>query len=80
MTGLTATFGGSADAGQIAGLIVDQETFAYATVARDTPALVAAQLAAQARTGRIVQLSGTSVTVPGAALVSARGRRPVRRG
>jgi hypothetical protein len=72
VTGLAATFGGSADAGQIAGLIVDGQTFAYATVAGDSPALVAAQLAAQVRLGRIAQLSGTSVSVPGAAQFSAR--------
>jgi hypothetical protein len=66
------TFGGSADPGQIAGLIVDDRTYAYSTAAGDTPELVAAQLAAQARAARIVTLSGGTLSVPGASRLAAR--------
>ena len=70
--GVRATFGGSADPGQIAGLIVDGQTYVYTTAAGDTPSLVAANLASLARASRIVQLSGSSLSVPGAERLSAR--------
>jgi hypothetical protein len=72
--GTTATFFGTATAGQLAGLLVDAETVVYRTVAGDTPELVAAVLAARLRstTGRVVQQSGATVTIPGAGLILAR--------
>ncbi|HEX4261019.1 MAG TPA: hypothetical protein VHY76_07945 [Acetobacteraceae bacterium] len=70
--GETATFGGSADPGQLAGLLADNVPAAYRTGAGDTPALVAAALAAQIRAVRVVQVSGASVTIPGAASLIAR--------
>lgn len=66
------TFGGSAGPGQIAGLIVDDRTYSYPTADGDTPELVAAQLAAQARAARIVTLAGPTISVPGASRLSAR--------
>ena len=47
--GTSVTFGGSADVGQIAGILVDGASYAYRTQAGDTPQLVAANLAAMAR-------------------------------
>lgn len=68
----SVTFGGSADPGQIAGLIVGEKTYTYATAPGDTPAMVAAQLAAMARAGGVVVLSGATVTIPGASKIAAR--------
>ena len=44
--GTSVTFGGTADVGQIAGILVDGMSYAYRTQAGDTPQLVAANLAA----------------------------------
>lgn len=65
--GDTATFFGVAGAGQLAGLLVGADTVVHRTTTGDTPALVAAVLAARLReiTGRVVQQSGDSLTVPG---------------
>jgi len=72
IAGNTATFGGTAGPGQIAGLLVDNLAVVHRTEASDTPALVAAVLASQIRTQRIALLSGTSVTVPAAGLLIGR--------
>jgi hypothetical protein len=72
VAGDCVTFAGSADAGQLAGLRIDQRTYAYRTQPGDTPASVAANLAAQARADMIVQLSFASLTVPGAGTLAAR--------
>jgi hypothetical protein len=77
VSGNTATFFGSAAPGQVAGLLVDTQAVAYRTADGDTPELVAAVLADRIRTpsdgrGRPAQVSGASVTVPGAGAVVAR--------
>lgn len=72
VSGHTASFGGSADLGQLAGLLVDSRTYAYRTQAGDTPASVAANLAAQIRADYVVQLSAATVTVPAAGRLLAR--------
>lgn len=66
------TFSGSADLGQIAGILADEHTYAYRTQAGDTPPLVAANLASQARSNWVVQLAGSTITICGAAHVVAR--------
>lgn len=68
----SATFGGSAAPGQLAGLLVDGNAYVHRTAAGDTPALVAAVLAEAVRADRIALLSGSTVTVPGAASLIAR--------
>lgn len=70
--GNSAVFGGSAAAGQVAGLLVDQTTYVYRTQDADTPAQVAAALAQAARPDRSVWLSGAVVTLPESGSVIAR--------
>jgi hypothetical protein len=72
VSGLTATFGGSADAGQLAGLLVDGRTYVYRTQPGDSPELVAANLATLARADQIVQLKNATLWVPGAGHLLAR--------
>ncbi len=60
------TFAGSADPGQLAGILVDGQTYVYRTQPKDTPALVAATIASLVRVDRIVHLSGASLDIPGA--------------
>lgn len=72
VSGLTISFGGSADLGQLAGILVNESVYPYRTLAGDTPASVAANLAAQARIDQIVQLSGAALTIPGASRLLAR--------
>ena len=85
VAGNAATFGGSADAGQLAGLRACGASYVYATQPGDTPALVAAALADQVRADTIAQLSGATVTVPAAwdfvarTVVSAPAMMEVRR-
>jgi hypothetical protein len=67
------TFSGATAAGQMAGLSVDDATYIYLVQAGDTTALVAAALAAQLiAAGRLVQLSGATVTIPSASKLMAR--------
>ena len=68
----TATFGGTADAGQLAGLLVDNIAAVHRTQPRDTPELVAAILAASLAPYRFTLVSGATVTVPGAHQLIAR--------
>jgi hypothetical protein len=68
----TATFAGTADAGQLAGLLIEGQSFVHRTVANDTPALVAAILAAAITPTRPATASGPTITVPGAASLIAR--------
>lgn len=83
--GNMVTFSGSADLGQLAGIRIAGDTFAYRTVGGDTPQSVAANLATMIRGRQIVQLSGTTLTVPGGSSVSVRvvrdapGLREIRR-
>ncbi len=72
VTGNTVTFSGTADVGQIAGLMFGNLTFAYRTVAGDTPASVAANLGAMIRVGQIVQLSGSTLIISGASDIVVR--------
>ncbi len=72
VSGISASFGGSADPGQLAGLLIDGKTYVYRTQANDTPALVAANLAVLVRADRIALLSHASVGVPGAQNLIAR--------
>ena len=67
VSGTSATFGGSAALGQVAGILVDGpggQSYAYRTQVGDNPSLVAANLAALARTSAIVQLSGSHSNYP----------------
>lgn len=68
----TATFAGNAAPGQLAGLLVDGAAHVHRTRPGDTPALVAASLAASVRQARPAQLAGSSVTVPGVGRLLAR--------
>jgi hypothetical protein len=75
VAGTSVTFGGSAACGQVAGLLVggrSGQSYAYRTQVGDTPALVAANLAVLARANAIVQLSGSTLTIPGVADLMAR--------
>jgi len=70
--GNKVTFAGSADVGQVAGILFANRTFVYRTVAGDTPSTVAANLAVLIRARQIVQLTDTTLTIPGASNVVAR--------
>ena len=70
--GTSVTFGGSADLGQIAGILVNGQSYAYRTQVGDTPALVAANLAAMIRSHSIVVLVGNTLTVAGAGCILSR--------
>ncbi len=73
VAGNTATLEGAAGVGQLAGLLVDNLAVVHRTQAADTPALVAATLAAYLRqAGRVAAVSGASVTVFGAGLLLGR--------
>lgn len=72
IAGDTVTFGGNAAPGQFAGVLADGATYVHVTVPGDTPALVAADLAALMRQDRIVLLSGTTIVIPGASKLLAR--------
>lgn len=72
VSGVSATFYGTASAAQLAGLLVDGRTYVYRTQANDTPELVAANLAALVRADRIALLTHASVAIPGAAQIEAR--------
>jgi hypothetical protein len=73
VSGARIAFAGSTAAGQMAGIAVDGTTYVYLVQAGDTTALVAAALAAQLiASGRIVQISGSSITIPAASKLLAR--------
>jgi hypothetical protein len=72
VAGTVVTFGGTASLGQVAGVRVDGLSYAYRTIATDTSASVAANIAAMARTNGIVTLSQATLTFPGAGDVLAR--------
>lgn len=64
--GVAATFSGICAVGQLAGVLVNGQTFSYAVQASDSPATVASNLAAMIRAaGWIVNYAGTGLTVPG---------------
>lgn len=72
VSGDTVSLAGRADAGQLAGVAVDDRTYVYRTGAGDTPAVVAAVLAASVRVDRPAVLSGASVSFPGMSRLVAR--------
>jgi len=72
VSGSSVTFGGNAAAGQIAGVLFNGKSCAYRTQDDDTPELVAANLAAVARCDTIVNLSYSTLTIPGARGLLAR--------
>jgi len=71
-SGNSVTFGGVGGAGQVAGVLVNNQPFAYSANAGDTPALIAAVLAQNIRLVTGCWLSGDTLTVPGVSSVIAR--------
>jgi hypothetical protein len=70
--GASVTFVGTADVGQIAGILVGGRSYAYRIQAGDTPELVAANLASMARGNSIVRLTQSTLTIAGASHLVAR--------
>jgi hypothetical protein len=71
--GTTVSFDGTPAPNQIAGVAVDGRSFSYAVQSTDSTALVAASLAVPMRAAGVrVQVSGASLTCPGAGHVVAR--------
>ena len=81
----TVAFSGSADVGQLAGVLVGGLAAVHRTLAGDTPASVAAALALALKPVRAASVSGATLTVPGATDLEARvtadqtGMRETRR-
>ena len=65
MDGRSATVGGIAAEGQVAGLLVDGMAVVHRTERGDTPEMVAAVLATYLRTKLIVTVEGATLTVAG---------------
>ncbi len=72
ITGSTVTFGGTAELGQIAGILADGTGYAYRICAGDNNQSVAANLASMIRANSIVQLSAGSITIAGVRNLQAR--------
>jgi hypothetical protein len=73
VTGPGASFSGACAVGQLAGVAVNGAIFPYAVQGSDTPATIASNLAALLRqSGWLVNYSGTSLSVPGAEMFTAR--------
>jgi hypothetical protein len=72
VSGSSVTIGGTAGLGQLVGILVNNISYVYAALAGDTPETVAANLATAARADWIVNLSGATLTVAGAASILAR--------
>jgi len=70
--GPTVSIAGRATADHTIGALVDDTTYVYRVRDGDTPATIAANVAAMIRSIRPVHLSGTTFTVPGAARLLAR--------
>jgi hypothetical protein len=69
----SASFAGSCAVGQLAGVAVNGALFPYAVQANDSPATVASNLAALLRAaGWLVDYAGATITLPNAALFTAR--------
>jgi hypothetical protein len=85
VSGESVIFQGTANAGQIAGVLVDERTYVYRVQSGDTAAMVAANIAVLLRMDRIVQLTGSTLSVPGAGklvvriVADAQARKEVRR-
>lgn len=69
---------GAGGAGQTIGLLIDTATYIYRVQDGDTPAIVAAVLAAMIRSTRPAHLQGASISVPGAYRLVARVARDGR--
>jgi hypothetical protein len=72
VSGSAVTFSGQATSGQLAGILVDDTGFVYRTQAGDTPASVAAALAALVNQVFFATLGGATLTVAGATRLIAR--------
>lgn len=72
VAGTTVTIAGSAEPGQVAGLLADGVAVVHRTEAGDTPQAVAAVLGAYLREHRPVTVAGTMLVVPGAATLVGR--------
>ncbi len=70
--GANVTFLGTAGAGQLAGILADGVTFVHRTKAGDTPATVAQALGTLIASKRSATVNGATVSVPGAAMLTAR--------
>ena len=68
----TVTFSGDTTPSQLVGIRVEGQPHTYRTQANDTPALIAAIMAAQLRATRIVHLRAASLDIPGATDIVAR--------
>ncbi len=68
----TATFGGTASTGQIAGLLIDNQAFVHRAAQGDTLELVASILASYIRTTRPATAAGPTITIPGAGAIIGR--------
>lgn len=62
----SVTFSGSADPGQLAGVLIDGRPYVHRTQTNDTPPLVAATIGSRIRASRIVHLHDASLDIPGA--------------
>jgi len=71
-SGNSATFVGTTSAGDLAGVLVDEQAYVYQAQAGDSAALVAAALADTLRTTMICWLTQATITVPGAYYFIAR--------
>lgn len=72
VSGNAVTFVGDAQAGQIAGVLVDNAAAVHRTAVGDTPQLVAAIIASYIQKTRLVTCTGATVTIPGANLLIGR--------
>ena len=70
--GTAVTFAGNAAPGQLAGILADDDAFAYRTRLGDTPELVAASLAALVNTVRIATVTGATLNIMGTQRLSGR--------
>jgi hypothetical protein len=72
VSGANVTFGGAADLGQVAGILISGQGYSYRTQVGDSPALVAANLAESIRATTIVTVSGSTLTIPNVGILQAR--------
>lgn len=72
VVGTAVTITGVATTGQVAGILADGLSYAYRIRSGDTPELVAANLASLMRAAWVVNQSGATVVVAGAAKIQAR--------
>jgi hypothetical protein len=72
VSGTSVTIEGTVGLGQLAGILVNDSSYVYVVQVSDTPEIVAANLATLARADWIVNLSGATLTIPGAGSLLAR--------